>query len=277
MGTALQTSEETSGALVIPSELSFLAPCAVDDLIRVGRMQDGGYVLPEGLVRDTDMLISCGVSNEWSFDEHFARLRPGLIIHAYDHTISRGEFARSFQRALLKVSFGQTSLKDVRTRYKLLKAYETFFSANARHFEERIHNRMDRPNDTTLDKVFERTSSDKIFMKIDIEGSEYRIIDDILKYSHRITGLAIEFHDTDPLRQVFISSVRKLQEQFEVVHFHANNYAGVAEDRLPDMLELTFANKSRIQSKQKRSNLPLPQADFPCNPKLADYQIHFLF
>ena len=37
----------------------------------------------------------------------------------------------------------------------------------------------------------------QIFFKIDIEGSEYRILDDLVKNSKMISGIAIEFHTCD--------------------------------------------------------------------------------
>lgn len=48
------------------------------------------------------------------------------------------------------------------------------------------------------------------FLKVDIEGWEYRILDQIIENSHLMTGIAIEFHDTDihfPLIENFVNNV----------------------------------------------------------------------
>ena len=42
-----------------------LRPIAVDDLIRVGRANDGGYVLPRKLATDCLYLISYGIRTDW--------------------------------------------------------------------------------------------------------------------------------------------------------------------------------------------------------------------
>ena len=48
-----------------------------------------------------------------------------------------------------------------------------------------------------MEEVFDLTDKSDIFLKIDIEGSEYRILDSILENQNRISGIAIEFHDCD--------------------------------------------------------------------------------
>jgi hypothetical protein len=262
-------------SLALPTELNFLAPFVVDEMVRVGKLNDGGYVIPKSSTLEVDTLISLGVSTDWSFDQHFKRLNPQIEIHAYDHTISEDLFRRSYQRGVVHFLLGRISRADLSEQRNLLRSYRSFFSTDARHFKERIHNRLDALHDATIDKVFERTISNRIFLKIDIEGSEYRIIDSILKNADRIVGMVIEFHDTDPLRQVFCHAVKKLQREFDIVHFHANNFGAVAEDNLPEVLELTFARGAAVRRVDRRSLLPLPGLDNPNNPRKLDYEIRF--
>lgn len=276
MTDSLKESSLASGELIIPSSLNFLAPTIIDGLIRVGQTNDGGYVIPECLIKETDVLVSLGVSDDWSFDEHFKKLNPIIQIHAYDHTISRIVFVKRLVFSIGKLCVGKSSLDHTRARLRLLKSYGTFFTGAVRHYQERVHNRHDLSYDVTLDKIFSRTNSDRVFLKIDIEGSEYAIIDDILRMSGRIVGMVIEFHDTDPLRKVFAASVKRLQERFEVVHLHANNWSGIAQDGLPDVLELTFIPKTRCQNHKKRTSLPIRQVDAPNNPTVADYKMTFI-
>lgn len=261
--------------LSIPASLEFIAPAAVDTLVRVGGAYDGGYVIPPWMIAETDVLVSLGVSDNWSFDEHFKRLNPALRIDAYDYSVSRRGFVRRVAMGVAKWLLGQASLGEVARRVRLLKAYNRFFSGDVRHFEERIHNRVDLPYDVTLGTVFARTDSRRIFLKVDIEGSEYRIVDDILAHADRVVGMVIEFHDTEPLRPVFEAAVRKLQERFEIVHLHANNFGGVARDGLPEVLEITFAHESR-QRLARRRELPIPSIDAPNNPHRRDYALAFV-
>ena len=263
-------------ALTIPSSLNFLAPGVCDDLIRVGNAYDGGYVIPDHIIREADFLLSFGISDDWSFEERFKELNPNVHIHAYDHTISKRDFQRGLQLSILRACVGRSSLTDLKMRYRLLKSYSSFFTGSVRHFQERIHSRLDRPNDATLDKIFARTRSKRIFLKADIEGSEYRIVNDILKFRDRIAGMVIEFHDIEPLRQVFVAAVKALLESFEIVHLHANNCGGVARDGLPETLELTFVHKSGDHNGRKRTILPLIAVDAPNIPTIEDYSIEFL-
>ena len=269
-------SKVPSEVIVLPPELNFLAPTISDSLMRVGGANDGGYVIPTFLANESTLLISLGLSDDWSFDKHFKQLNPDIQIHSYDHTVSRAEFQKSLQRSFIKACLGKLPLREVSSRFAKLKDYDSFFSGSVVHFEERVRNRVDRSSDVTIASVFGRSPSRSIFLKCDIEGSEYRIIDDILKYADRIIGIAIEFHDTEPLRQLFIACVQKLQQRFGIVHLHANNYSGVARDGLPNVLEITFAEKTRCIFGRHRTDLPIPEVDSPCNPRFADYAIHFI-
>ena len=41
------------------------------DLIRVGRNNDGGYLLGLNTLKNTKILISLGINDDWSFERHF--------------------------------------------------------------------------------------------------------------------------------------------------------------------------------------------------------------
>ena len=46
-------------------------PINIDDLIRLGRPEDGGYVISGRCVEQSRVLVSFGISEDWSFDEAF--------------------------------------------------------------------------------------------------------------------------------------------------------------------------------------------------------------
>src|SRR5262249_29261331 len=131
-------------------------------------------------------------------------------------------------------------------------------------------------NDATLDIAFSRLSDARhVLLKVDIEGGEYRILPAIGGFADRIDLLAIEFHDTDPLRPIFEAQIRSLLEHFVIVHLHANNIAGIAEDGLPDAVEITLMHKRHRASEQRRDRLPLAGLDQPNDPKRPDYELVF--
>jgi hypothetical protein len=256
--------------------LDYLRPVAVDDLVRVGKSADGGYLLPRSRLGDVDAVLSFGLATDWSFEEQLARLRPGIPIHVYDHTVGAKSFYRAAKSRSWKFLGGGTSFTDVRMRWKTYTGYRRFFSGRHCHYAERVFNRRDDQNDATLEVAFGRLSdAHHVLLKVDIEGSEYRIVPAIGGFAERIDLLAIEFHDTDPLRPVFEAQIRSLLEHFAIVHLHANNITGVAEDGLPDAVEITFVNKRHRLPEQRRERLPLAGLDQPNDPGRPDYEFVF--
>ncbi len=261
----------------MPDELGFLAPIIVDDLVRVGRHHDGGYVIPRTALKETEVLLSLGVNEDWSFDADFLRINPKAIVHAYDPTISDRRFKKQIIKRFINLCFAKSSFKDAIAAVRLRSSYKRFFNGRATHYEERVHNRIDKEEDATFQSIFRRTESQKSFVKMDIEGSEYRVIDDLVKYSSRIIGMVIEFHDTEPLRPVFCTAVKKLQEHYDIVHIHGNNNGSVGFDGFPEFVEITFIRKDFYSTVTgKRRILPLETLDEPNNPKRADYALRFM-
>jgi hypothetical protein len=260
---------------LVAREMSFLAPYVTDGLIRVGKGSNGGYVLPEWVAKEADFLGSFGFTDDWSFDEQFRKLNPSAIIHGYDPSISEKQLAIRLAKSVANVTLGKESPVAVGHGINTIRSYRQFYQGANRHFKQRVFNRVESPGDVTLHGALERTNARKGLLKIDIEGREYRIIDDVIRSADRILGLIVEFHDTEPLRVVFVESVRKLQEHFCIVHLHGNNHAGVAADGLPEALEVTFVQKARVASRERRVLLPLAGIDCPNNPNLPEYSLRF--
>ena len=78
----------------LPTYLNHLAPVLREDLIRLGRKNDGGYVIPRYVFKECDTLLSLGICDDWSFDLQFKEHLPEITIHAYDHTTSRRQMER---------------------------------------------------------------------------------------------------------------------------------------------------------------------------------------
>lgn len=267
-----------SGAPQLPPSLGILNPVVVPDLVRLGNKGDGGYVIPQSALRDMDALLSFGVSTDWSLEEDVFRAKDGLTIHAYDHTVGTEFFLRSISLGLIKFAAGRGSIRDLLHRFNIYLGYRRFFDSSARiHFRQRIFNRFDATFDVTLQEVFSRVNNkSNIFVKMDIEGGEYRVIDDLIQFHQRIGVMAIEFHDTWPLREVFLTKVKSILEHFEVVHIHGNNCGGLGDDGLPEIVEMTFVNK-RLMSEVTayRDKLPISGLDFPNSPLKSEYQLVF--
>jgi hypothetical protein len=86
------------------------------------------------------------------------------------------------------------------------------------------------------------------FIKCDIEGEEYLLLDSIIKHSHKFTGITMEFHDINSPSNwnLMTSFIAKVQQK--LIHTHINNYFYYKKDDLliPDILELTFTSSQNI-------------------------------
>lgn len=260
--------------VTVPASLSWLAPIEVDGLVRVGAQNDGGYVLPEMLLRNADVLVSMGLGHNWQFGKAARALNPALRLQVYDHTVSEKVFNREFLGALAAFVAGQVDWAYVQRRRHRLQDYRSWFGKEATHFRERIHDRKDGES-VDIATVFDRAGEGRVFVKMDIEGAEYRVLEDVVSYADRILGMAIEFHDTGPLRPVFERTMQIVRQRFEIVHLHANNFTPTYRDGFPEAVEITVARKDLVSSTRRRTVLPLPQLDSPNDPGSPDYTLTF--
>lgn len=204
---------------------------------RIGKNNDGGYVTVL-LPNQYDLFISGGISDDTSFEEHLLQLHPNLLCHAFDGTIDK--LPNNHERII----FHPKNLGD-----------STNNTTNLCEYIEPYHN---------------------IFMKIDIEGHEFRIMPCIIEHNlmHKIKQLVIEIHSPGDI-QMFPSYFKGLQDidnnkMFDMlhkinathtlVHFHANNACKMQQINninLPHVFELTFIRNDFVTEKiQNTESLP---------------------
>lgn len=260
----------------LPRSLAALRPIVVDDLARYGHRGDGGYVLPASALRDIDAVLSFGVSTDWTFEEDLAARKPDLIIHAYDHTVGAKQLRQRIALDLRTMSIGRAGVRPLLGSIRALSSYRRFFRDAHVHFPQRVYSRLDEGCDVTVAQVFARLPPrSRVLLKMDIEGGEYRVMRHVLEFADRIDVMIVEFHDTDPLRETFTSSIERICSEFKVVHVHGNNFAGRAEDGLPEVLEVSFLNARLAGGHARRNVLPIEGLDHPNDPSRPDWQIRF--
>jgi hypothetical protein len=258
-----------------PIQLSDLHPVACEQLARIGSANDGGYVVPLGAVNAADSLLSFGLSHDWTFERDFKKRNADAVVHCYDHTVSlRTAFEYSIGQLLRFVL--QLKVTALRRAFTWID-YIFFFREDKIHFRQRIW-RDNQDNSATVDDAFSRLPAEsRIFVKIDIEGSEYRILDDMLRHSPNIVAIAIEFHDVDILSERFNALVEKIKHDFHIVHIHGNNMGGATPSGFPIAPEITFLNKRFFGAPPPPSRLkyPVPGLDEPNNPRLPEFMFEF--
>jgi hypothetical protein len=264
-------------------DVALLRPVECDTLRRFGSPNDGGYVVPVEAIARASTLLAFGMSIDWSFERAAAALNRQLAIHAYDHTVRGRRFVEmglgssleAIGRALV---FNRRGVRESIDRVRRSLDYFRFFRGRARHHRRRVWYNDDRGSASIAGIITDTGPHDtlSVFAKIDIEGSEYRVLPYIAARADLFTGLVIEFHDTDICAEALNTDLARLRESFAVVHVHGNNYGDVSVDgALPLSLEVTLLNKRLFDGDPKpyRGAFPRTGLDAPNDPRRPDYVI----
>ena len=242
----------------LPNSFSLKSPV---DLVRIGRDYDGGYLVSQSDVEQSDLLISLGIWKDWSFEEDFLS-RKEVELYAYDASISETFFLMRFLGSLIKVNRPHRQLR-------LYLSYRRFFSQKkVHHIKKFVGLNTASKSHCTFLEALNATDHKNIFLKVDVEGSEYRFLDDLVAHADRISGLAIEFHDCD----IHLKTIEKFINDFglKLVHAHANNGGHIrSDDGLPLVMELTF---SKYADTFTSTRLP-HQLDMPNNRKKPEVEL----
>ena len=217
-----------------------------DNKCRCGRNTDGGYVIAE-LKGDYDCYISAGVSNEESFSRDFINK---YNMHKYN-------------------SFGFDGT---------ISCYPYEYTTNITFIKKNINSFTDS-NNTDLSNLINLYNN--IFLKMDIEGGEYKWLSSINENQLiRFKQIVIEFHGItdDSWGSNYYNKVKcleKLSNTHYIVHAHSNNFGPVVNN-IPHVIELTYVNKRCLNFTPELNTYPLPSPglDFPNNENSPDHDLN---
>ena len=213
----------------------------------LGNKYDGGYVIAM-LNGGYDFYISAGISTEESFSRDFIELY-NMNKHncaAFDGTINK--YPREYTDRIV--------------------FYKRNISPNI--------------SDTTSNLSYFTDNYNNIFLKMDIEGSEYSWILSLTENQlKKFKQIVIEIHGInddswDTILSDKIKCFEKLSNTHYAVHIHGNNY-GSLTNNIPDTVEITYIRKNEINNYHELNKQPLPtkNLDFPNNPNKEDYDLNF--
>lgn len=256
------------------------------ELHRLGSANDGGYVVAAETIARASLLLSFGLATNWDFERDAVASNPALVVDAFDHTVHARRFVELGARAAINAPLRLLSgdLRGARAAVQRVGTaidYFRFFSRRIRHHVHRVWYN-DHRDSAAIEAVLTRARAygrRSVFAKIDIEGSEYRVLPAIIEHADLFTGLVVEFHDTDICAELFNEQMAELRRCFRVVHVHGNNYGDLSIDgTLPLTLEISFAHRG-IASPARTAH-PAPSAvpgplDAPNDPRRADYEFDF--
>lgn len=197
------------------------------DFIRLGRDNDGGYILIDDFKACNGIAYSLGIADDISFDEDIAK--RGYDVFMYDCSIQfLPESDPRFHFFNYKIGNG----KDAKSLHAILAE----------------NNHLD---------------ADNMLLKMDIEGFEYELIyntpaEDLNKFSQ----IVIEFHDITQYTNLLVLPVlKKLNALFQPVHIHGQDVSPIVKigdnKILPYYIEVTYLNKSVYSFSERKTPLPL--------------------
>jgi hypothetical protein len=230
----------------LPTHLNWLCPVQASALTRLGDLMDGGYIVPRAVIDQADSLLSLGLGDNWSFDAAWHSIKPHDPIHLYDGSVSRDS---------LQISVNVPVRRDL----DLKAAYDSFFTGSVQHMVQNVGPGEGQAN---IVDCLDRLNGQNIFIKMDIEGGEYALIESIMQNSSRITGMVMEFHFCNSHRNIFQTAVTALQKKYVIVHLHGNNHVDIGAEGLTDCLELTLVRRDLCNSTQMRTTCYLDGLDF---------------
>lgn len=258
-------------------KFDLLKPLNTNNLIRVGSKKDGGYVVDKNIILNTNQLISYGMGLDWSFEVEYLKLNKKGRVDIYDHTINAITFLRPCLKYLKRFLTFRLNYNDLIERFVQLKKYLDFvYNKNINFYKKKIS--TTKLSETIqVNQTFQKLEkNNKIIMKIDIEGDEYEIIDEVINNNKNIEMLIIEFHNLDINELKFISIIKKLNTYFYSIHIHGNNHCGFSESGLPVALEITFVNnKYKPTDIIFKKKFPNQELDFPNDPEKDDLFFSF--
>ena len=245
-----------------------------ENLIRLGNKFDGGYVIDKRVIDKTETIIACGLNDEWSFEKEFQHKNNQCEIIAYDHTVDEKFWKSHLKESLSKIFL----LKEINKKrfIKLFKIidYYFFFKNKNKHFKKKIvKNSINKQNEISINEAI--SDKNNILLKIDIEGDEYNVLDDVDKNFDKLNLLIIEFHD---LQKNLIKIKEFLEKtQMKNIHINANNYGMVDKDGMPQVIEMTLINSKKFEIKNKKVDwkYPLDGLDFKNRERGNEISIKF--
>lgn len=216
-------------------------PFTCNHLVRLGKDFDGGYLVDEHSIRASDLLLSLGIGQDWSFEQDFLKINDCDFV-AFDQSV------------------------DCTT-----ESYADFFVGKRLHKKINVGPAVGQmPMLNVLNNIHQR-----FFLKCDIEGDEYHILHDIINFSRYCSGMVIEFHNInhhDNFNKLtnFIGKI-----PLKLVHIHVNNYMYYRQEHqvFPDVVELSFSSNDHLIFDQQ---IILPhKLDMPNNVNDQEFCITF--
>jgi hypothetical protein len=88
-------------------------------LIRIGKNNDGGYLVGNKSLITSKYLISLGISDDWSFEIESLKINPNLKIHSYDDQLDYKFLTKAFFFSFFRIFYSKSSIKNFINKKKI--------------------------------------------------------------------------------------------------------------------------------------------------------------
>lgn len=204
--------------------------------------------------------MSFGISGDWTFEKHWRNRNPSATIETYDGSISGLQFAVTSILSLLRPHKPKLVLRNWLTAID----YWTFLKSQTEFKRVFIGIKREK-NWVDYDTLICRSAcKPPFFLKIDIEGHEYEILEEIIKHRPLLSGLAIEFHQ--PLKNMKTIEVFVSQLGHQICNVHPNNCVSKTDLTMEPSIEMTFSIYQGLNQDPKIPNDLEEDNDKCCEP-----------
>jgi len=243
----------------------FYKPVVNVSLSRVGSKQDGGYYLPNKIIKTSKKIISCGLGSDWSFEKNLQKKNKNIKIVFYDHSINFIFWVKSTISYIYFFVRYRSNIKNIMIFFNYIKFFK---HENIKHEKLKVTkiNNL-KKKEISLNQILQKELNDLI-LKIDIEGDEYFVLEDIVKHQKKINCLIIEFHNIDKNKKKikkFLKSIGHLKN----CNISPNNSVAADNNGDPLAVEIVFINKKFLSKKDfKKKAIPKYLPNNPYKKKI---------
>lgn len=202
-------------------------------------------MVPVSALRSCGTLISLGVEADWSFEQAVLAEVPNVKVICADGTtgpeVIRARFKRELWRAASRLR--PYKFAEAWGLRRKPEEFNRFFSRNT--FLNLMVSGSDQVGHTSIETLMNRADvAGPVLLKIDIEGSEYEVINSGGGLFDRCNVIAIEFHSLGSRWVDFENAMTRLMTSHYIAHLHGNNYDKyIPGTTVPQTLEVTLVHK----------------------------------
>jgi hypothetical protein len=206
------------------------------NIIRIGSIDDGGYYITSETILKADMLFSGGISSNVEFEYDIFRFNKNIKIIMVDPTVS---VLKLFFKGLLRFLFFKKN--KVRYLFNTLIFKHLLDSGRCWHI-----NKWLTSSKTILDVLNGNENFrnyKQIILKLDIEGSEFELLNEIKENLDFFSCMVFEFHNMDKNGQIVYEFIQNCSSKFDLISIDQNPSGGFYDFKRPKNIELTLIKK----------------------------------